>query len=498
MKRRGSGILLHISSLPSPHGIGDLGPEAYNFADFLAETRQSYWQILPLNPTDAVHGNSPYSSTSAFAGNPLMISPEQLVQDGFLKDEEIKSPPRFPDERVDYPAVISHKEKLFRLALNRFKKCKDKSEYDRFCSENYEWLDDFSLFVAVNSHFEGKSWDRWPRELRDRQPEAVIKAKKLLRGRIEREKFLQYVFFAQWLSLKKYCNQHGIKIIGDIPIYVAHDSADVWGSPNLFKLNARKRLGVVSGSPPDIFFETGQVWGNPVYRWDALKDTGYDWWYRRLKYSLAHHDVIRIDHFRGFVAYWEVPAGDKTAVKGRWIDAPAADFFEVLCKKFPCLPVIAEDLGRITADIREIMSRFGFPGMRPLISAFSENPSRHESAPHKVTQNAVVYTGTHDFNTVRGWFEKELTAEKRKQLFRYIGRKVAVEDINWELVRLAMMTVANTAIIPMQDILGLDGKARMNRPGTAEGNWEWRLLPGQLTPPIIRKLKDMTELYGRD
>jgi 4-alpha-glucanotransferase len=498
MRLRGSGILLHITSLPSSHGIGDLGPEAYAFADFLAETRQSYWQILPLNPTGTVHGNSPYSSISAFAGNQFLISPELLIREGFLKGGEVVSFSRFPDERVDYTAVISHKEKLFHLAFNRFKKRADKSEYERFCATNSEWLNDFSLFVAIKSQLLGKSWGRWPRELRDRKPEAIIEAQKKLRGRIEREKFLQHVFFTQLFSLKKYCNEQGIKIIGDIPMYVAHDSADVWASPHLFKLNKRKRLSVVSGSPPDIFFKTGQVWGNPVYRWDVLKNTGYDWWYRRLKYSLARHDVIRIDHFRGFVAYWEVPVGEKTGVNGQWVDAPAADFFEVLCKKFFHLPVIAEDLGRITADIREIMSRFGFPGMRPIISAFSENPSRHISAPHKVTQNTVVYTGTHDFNTIRGWFEKELTAKKRKRLFRYIGREAAVEDIHWELIRLATMTVANTAIIPMQDILGLDGRARMNRPGTAEGNWEWRLLPGQLRPPLIGKLKDMTKLYGRD
>lgn len=498
MKRRGSGILLHITSLPSPHGIGDLGPEAYAFADFLAETRQSYWQILPLHPTDTIHGNSPYSSISAFAGNPLMISPAFLVREGFLKEGEAASSPRFSKERVDYPAVISHKQKLFHPVLNRFKKRKDKSEYERFCSENSGWLDDFSLFVAIREQFKGQSWDRWPRELRDRQPEAMEKARKQLHGHIEREKFFQFIVFKQWFSLKEYCNQRCIRIIGDIPIYIAHDSADVWGSPHLFKLNQRKGLSVVSGAPPDIFFETGQVWGDPVYRWDALKKTRYDWWCRRLESSLALHDFVRIDHFRGFVAYWEVPAGDTTAVNGRWVDAPAEDFFDVLCKRFPCLPVIAEDLGRITADIREIMSRFGFPGMRPLISAFSENPSRHISAPHNVTQNTVVYTGTHDFNTVRGWFENELTAVKRKQLFRYLGREAAIEDIHWELIRLVMMTVANTAIIPMQDILGMDEKARMNRPGIAKGNWEWRFPPRKLTSSLTGKLREMTELYGRD
>jgi 4-alpha-glucanotransferase len=255
---------------------------------------------------------------------------------------------------------------------------------------------------------------------------------------------------------------------------------------------------VVSGAPPDIFFETGQVWGNPVYRWDILKKTRYDWWRWRLESCLALHDIVRIDHFRGFIAYWEIPAGDETAVNGWLVDAPAADFFDTLCKRFPCLPVIAEDLGRITAEIREIMQRYGFPGMRPLIAAFSEDAPRHISAPHNIGENTVVYTGTHDFNTVRGWFENDLTAEKRKQLFRYLGRKAALEDVHWELIRLAMMTVANTVIIPMQDILGLDGKARMNRPGTARGNWEWRLPPRKLTSAIKGRLREMTELFGRD
>jgi len=498
MKRRGSGILIHITSLPSPHGIGDLGPKAYDFVDFLVETRQRYWQILPLNPTHMIHGNSPYSSISAFAGNPLMISPEKLVQYGFLKNEEIKSSLQFPDERVDYPTVIAHKEKLFRLALNRFKKRADRGEYERFCSVNSKWLDDFSLFVAIKAHYQGQSWDQWPRELRDRKPEAMERVRKMLHWHIEQEQFFQYIFFKQWFSIKEYCNQRCIQIIGDIPIYVAHDSADVWVSPDLFKLNYRKRPRVVSGSPPDIFFETGQVWGSPVYQWDALKKTGYDWWCRRLEFSLVRHDLIRIDHFRGFFAYWEVQTGKKTAVKGRWIDAPAEDFFNALFKKFPCLPIIAEDLGMITVEIRELMKRFGFPGMRPLLAAFSENPATHNSAPHNIGQHTVVFTGTHDFNTVRGWFENDATRENIEQLFCYLGRVVPIEDIHWEFIRLAMMTVANAVIIPMQDILGLDEKARMNRPGTITGNWEWRLLPGALTAAVAGKLKRMTEMYGRD
>ena len=498
MKRRGSGILIHITSLPSSHGIGDMGPDAYAFVKFLVETRQSYWQILPLNPTDTIHHNSPYSSLSAFAGNPLIISPDLLAREGYLKDEDVASPPRFPNESVDFPAVISYKEKLFHLAVNRFKQRKDKSDYERFCLENSEWLDDFSLFMAIKSRFQGQSWDRWPRGLRDRQPEAIKEMRKLLHERIEREKFFQFLFFEQWYALKRFCHQHGIQIIGDIPMYIAHDSADVWISPKLFKLNHRKRPRVVSGSPPDTFFEAGQVWGTPVYQWDVLKKTGYEWWCKRLENSLRLHDFIRIDHFRGFVAYWEVPADKKTAVKGQWVDGPAADFFDALFKKFSCLPIIAEDLGMITAEIRELINRYDFPGMRPLIAAFSENPATHSSAPHNVERHSVVFTGTHDFNTVRGWFENDANPKNKECLFRYLGRMVPVEDIHWEFIRLAMMSVANTVIIPMQDVLGLDMTARMNRPGTVNGNWEWRLSLEKLTLSITEKLKGMTELYGRD
>jgi len=497
MKRRGCGVLIHITSLPSIHGIGDLGPDAYDFVEFLVKARQSYWQILPLNPTDTIYSNSPYSGLSAFAGNPLMISPELLVREGYLKDEDIASPPQFPNERVDFPAVISYKKTLFQLALNRFKKRKDKSDYEHFCVENSEWLDDFSLFVALKAHFLGQSWDRWPGDLRDRQPEAMQEMRMLLQERIGFEKFLQFLFFNQWHDLKRFCHQQGIQIIGDIPIYVAHGSADVWSNPGLFKLNRQKRPAVVSGAPPDAFFEKGQVWGTPVYRWNVLKKTGYAWWCKRLEYSLRLHDFIRLDHFRGFVAYWEVPADRKTGAKGRWVDVPAEDFFNVLFRKFPFLPIIAEDLGMITAEIRELMNRSGFPGMRPLIAAFSENPATHISAPHNIERHSVVFTGTHDFNTVRGWFENEATPQNKECFFRYLGRSVSVEDIHWEFIRLAMMSAADTVIIPMQDILGLDERARMNRPGTVDGNWEWRYSLERLMPSTAEKLKDMTELYGR-
>ncbi len=498
MKRRGSGIFLHITSLPSPHGIGDLGPGAYAFLDFLARTKQSYWQILPLNPTDPVYGNSPYSSISAFAGNPLLISPEYLVREGYLADVGEAKLPRFPEGRVDYAAVIAHKKRLFHLAFGRFRKMADKKEYQRFCREHSGWLDDFALFTALKKHYKNKSWDRWPQGVRDREPEDIARMRQKLRPRIENEKFLQYVFFKQWFALKEYCDRHGIKVIGDIPIYVAYDSADVWANRELFKLDEMRRPAAVSGVPPDFFSKTGQLWGNPVYRWDVLQERGYDWWVRRLGYGMKLYDFIRIDHFRGFIAYWEIPAGKKTAVRGRWVHAPAEDFFHTIFKKFPRLAIVAEDLGTITSDVREVMQQFGFPGMRPILFAFGANLAKHNCAPHNVEKNTVVYTGTHDCNTVRGWFENDAAPEDRERLFRYLGRIVTGDEIHWEFVRMAMMTVANTAVIPVQDILGLGEEGRVNRPTTAKGNWEWRLHPGQLAPPIAERLREMTELYGRD
>jgi 4-alpha-glucanotransferase len=498
MKRRGSGILLHITSLSSPYGIGDFGQCAYDFVDFLVETKQSYWQILPVNPTDPAFGNSPYSSTSAFAGNPLLISPEYLVRMGFLSHSEMAMSPRYPEGPIDYPAVIVYKENLFHQAFSRFKKKAHKKEYEQFCQEESIWLNDYSLFAALRDHYKGKSWDQWPQEIRDKRPKVIEEVKRRHNDRIEKEKFLQYVFFKQWFALKTYCNSHGIKVIGDIPIYVAYDSADVWANPELFKLDDEKRPSAVSGVPPDFFSKKGQVWGNPVYRWDVLQKRGYDWWVQRLGYGLKLYDYMRIDHFRGFVAYWEIPAGKKTAVGGRWVNVPAEDFFHVVFKKYPHLPVIAEDLGIITADVREIISQFGFTGMRPILFAFGDDLARHNCAPHNVEKNMIVYTGTHDCNTARGWFEKDATPQERERLHHYIGRVVPADEINWGLIRLAMMTVANTVIIPLQDILGLGEEARMNRPNSTKNNWEWRIHSGPLTPSVAERLRSVTELYGRD
>lgn len=497
MKTRRSGILLHITSLPSSCGIGDLGPAAYRFADFLHQTRQSLWQILPLNLTQLAFGNSPYHGISAFAFNPLLISPERMVEDGLLNEADIRPVPDFPKDHVDYPAVIAYKEKLFERAWSRFKTLGQDHDYEEFCLENSYWLDDLALFIALKSRFPGQVWRQWPPEIRDRRPEALKTLRKELRDKIEMEKFLQYIFFQQWRSLRKYCNEKGILIFGDLPIYVTYDSADLWTRPEIFKLDKEKKPWVVAGVPPDYFSETGQLWGNPLYNWEVLKASGYDWWVRRIGHNLGCFDWVRIDHFRGFVAYWEIPASEKSAVNGKWVEAPVTDFFTTILKKFPDLPIVAEDLGVITPDVREVMERFGFAGMKLLVFAFGGDLVENPYLPHNHVENCVVYTGTHDCNTVRGWFEKELTAEGREGLFRYLKRELSAEEVSWEFVRLAMMSVANTVILPMQDILGLGEEGRMNRPATTHGNWCWRLAPQSLTPDLTAGLLEITELHGR-
>jgi len=498
MNKRGSGILLHITSLPSPFGIGDLGPWAYRFADFLSQTKQRYWQILPLTPTDLISGNSPYNSISASAGNTLLISPDMMVASGFLTKEDIAAPPGFPDGRCDYAAVIPYKMRLFHLAYERFKMNKhERNPYEEFCSLQKEWLEDFALFVVIKNHCNRQAWSEWTKGLRDRSPEDLAKIKNDCYDEIEREKFLQYLFFKQWFSLKQYCNERGIKFIGDIPIYVNFDSADVWTHTKIFKLDKVKKPLSVAGVPPDYFSNTGQLWGNPIYRWDVLKATGFKWWFQRIAHNLQIVDVLRIDHFRGFVAFWEVPSTEKTAVNGEWVKAPAVDFFTSLLKKFPGDSFIAEDLGVITSDVREIMNRFGFQGMRILLFAFGEDLPTHPYLPHNYVLNCIVYTGTHDNNTARGWFDNETSPQDRQRLFRYLGNEVSGEQVPKKLIRLAMMSVANTVITPMQDILSLGEEARMNRPSVTDGNWEWRLLSDQLSPASVSWLREITEMYAR-
>lgn len=498
MKRRGSGLLLHITSLPSPYGIGDLGPCAYKFVDFLSETKQSFWQILPLNPTSGAFGNSPYSSPSAFAGNPLLISPDLLLEDGFISKSDIEGDSSFSNERVDYSAATEYKCKLLGIAYENYKKKRGKDyEFERFSNENSYWLGDHALFISLKENFSRIVWSDWPEDIRNGNESAIKEWKEKLKDRILMRKFFQYLFFKQWFSLKTYCNGKNIRIIGDVPIYVNYDSSEVWTNPRIFKLDDNKRPTFVAGVPPDYFSNKGQLWGNPVYRWNVLRENGYSWWIRRIEHNLKLFDIIRLDHFRGFVAYWEVPAGEETAINGRWIEVPVEDFFGTLFRRFPFLPIIAEDLGIITPDVREIMNLLEFPGMKLLIFAFGDDFPNGAYLPHNYTKNCVVYTGTHDNNTVKGWFTREARPEDRKRLFKYIGREVKEENIHLEFMRLAMRSIANTVIIPMQDILGLGEEAKMNLPATSRGNWQWRLLPNQITPSVVKELSEMTETYGR-
>lgn len=495
--QRRSGILLHVTSLPSVFGIGDLGPAARQFVDFLAQAEQAYWQVLPLNPTNPGFDSSPYHSVSALAFNTLLISPEMLAEEGLLESKDLASCAKFRQERVDYQAVIACKNQLFDKAFGWFKSRAKNGEFTAFCAAQSEWLEDYALFMAAKAHFKNRSWHTWPKSIRDRDPAAERVLRESLAERMQRERFLQYVFFKQWQTLRAFCCDRGIQIIGDMPIYIVHDSADLWTHPELFKLRADKKPQVVAGVPPDYFSASGQLWGNPLYRWDILRQRKYDWWIRRMGHNLKLFDIVRIDHFRGFVGYWEVPTEEKTAQNGRWVKAPAEDFFQHLRRAFDPLPVIAEDLGTITPDVREIMRQFGFPGMKVLLFAFGEDDPHHPYLPHNHERNCVVYTGTHDNNTVRGWFEKEARIDEKKRLFRYLRHEVTLEDVSWAFVQMAMTSPADTAILPMQDVLGLSQEARMNRPATGRGNWRWRLLPEQMTPPLARKLAALTRHSGR-
>ena len=495
MKKRGSGVLLHITSLPSKCGIGDLGPEAYRFVDFLAASQQKYWQILPVNPTDVVFGSSPYSSISAFALNTLLISPERLVDEGWLKPEDVESILPCPQGRVDYPLVTTQKKILWEKAFRHFQKSKkDYGKYERFCRENAFWLENYALFVAIKEHFQGSLWTGWPAEIRQRKPEVIKCLATQFADQVNKAKFLQYVFFSQWLDLKSYCRQKGVSMIGDIPIYVNDDSVDVWMTPDIFKLKANGTPSYVAGVPPDYFSTTGQRWGNPVYRWQRLKETGFSWWIERVRHNLKFFDSIRIDHFRGLIAYWQIPAREKTAILGEWVKVPSEDFFAALFEQFPKLPVIAEDLGIITPEVTAMMHRYDIPGMKVLLFAFSGNLAEHPYIPENYqTENCVVYTGTHDNNTARGWFENDMTDEEKKNLFAYFGREISREEISWELISAAMRSKASVVVIPLQDVLGLGQEARMNKPATTQGNWQWRLPPGALGLSTIEKLRALTQ-----
>jgi len=498
MARR-SGILLHLTSLPSLFGIGDMGPEAYRFADFLERAGQRLWQILPLVPTDTLMGDSPYSSTSAFAGNPLLISPEKLVEDGLLRASDLSRMPAFPSGRVDYRHAAACKEKILDEAWTRFSACAGglRYEYETFCRDEKHWLDGYCLFRALKTLYGRQAWNRWPGELRIGRVKGALRDGGTVASLAEKECFRQFMFFRQWRALKDYCNGLGVLIMGDLPCYVHHDSADVWGNPSLFKLDAKGRPAFVAGVPPDYFSRTGQLWGNPVYDWDALKKSRYGWWVDRVRHNLKLFNLVRVDHCRGLVAYWEVPAGRKTAAKGRWVPAPVDDFFRVLTRAVPRAGLVAEDLGDITPDVRAVLDRLALPGMRVLQFAFGRGEGARYHAPHRHIERDFVYTGTHDNNTVRGWFEKEAVREDRERLFAYLGRRVGSAQIHVEMVRLAMMSVASTAVIPMQDVLGMGEEARMNRPAGKGHYWRWRLLAGQTDRRLALWLRELAGTYGR-
>lgn len=502
MNKRASGILLHITSLPSEYGIGDMGPGAYRFADFLSDSGQSYWQILPLNPTSMAYGNSPYSSHSVFAGNTLFISPVLLKEDGFIYDHQLSGIGTSDSgtDSVDYFEATNIKRQILDTAYENYKDRMNsvtEDNFDQFCSDNSYWLDDYSLFMVLKDEFNQNPWNKWPKDYRDRYIATLSTARKSFNERIEKIKFFQFLFYGQWHRLKGYCNRNNIQIIGDLPIYPNFDSSDVWTRRELFKLGEKGEKIFSAGVPPDYFSDKGQLWGNPVYNWDEIKKTGYEWWIKRFRHNFSLTDIVRVDHFRGFVAYWEVPSDHKTAIDGKWVKVPVYEFFETLNRSFNFLPVIAEDLGTITPDVKEVMNRFGFPGMKLLIFAFGDDFPDGDYLPHNHIRNCVVYTGTHDNNTVRGWFREEADHRQIYRLSRYTDTEINEENVSRVMARMAMGSVADTAIIPMQDILSLSEKSRMNLPSRSGENWHWRLNTGQISTDVKNYLREITEVYGR-
>ncbi len=492
--RREAGILLHPISLPGPHGIGDLGTEARRFVDFLEATGQRLWQMLPLGPTG--HGNSPYASPSAMAGNPLLISLEILAKEGFLSREDLDQAPALPAARVDYDAVAAFKLPLLHLACQRFgdgASGQQRAEFERFCRLNGSWLEDYALYAALKEAHGGAAWSRWEPEIAACQPEALEHWRRRLEGEIRFHRFAQFEFSRQWAVLKRYANERGVRIVGDIPIFVALDSADVWSRPELFHLDEKGNPTVVSGVPPDYFARTGQRWGNPLYRWNILVQEGYGWWVQRFRVILSQVDLVRIDHFRGFQAYWEVPAQYKTAERGRWVEGPGEPFFRALERALGPLPVIAEDLGIITPEVEALRDTLGYPGMKVLQFAFGGD-ARNPYLPHNFERRCVVYTGTHDNDTTVGWFNSR-PRQERASILRYLGRDGS--EIHWDLLRLALASVADVAVAPLQDVLGLGSEARMNLPGQPSGNWSWRFTADQLSPQLAARLGELAATYGR-
>ena len=489
---RHSGVLLHPTSLAGPQPIGTLGQEAYDFIDWLVEAGQSVWQILPLGPTS--FGNCPYSCYSAFAGNPLLISFAKLASTGDLLEKEIPAAAAASDQVNFFTA--GNQTSLLRIANERFNEQATpirRRNFEQFCREQAFWLNDYCFFEAMRQLQQNRGWQQWPQELRQREQHALHKWGIELQDEIAWHKYLQFVFFEQWFELKSYANEKGIKIFGDLPIFVAENSADVWTNRHLFHLDENDQPTLVAGVPPDYFSKTGQRWGNPLYNWQRMAEDNYSWWQARFRWNLQLFDLIRVDHFRGFVSCWAIPADEKTAINGSWIKVPGEQLFNLLQEEFNPLPIVAEDLGVITADVEQLRDRFQLPGMKILQFAFDSGPS-NPYLPHNHLPNSVAYTGTHDNNTTLGWWQ-ELDSEGKRQVKDYLKRPCA--DMPWTLIETAAASVANLTVIPLQDLLGLDAKARMNQPGTAHGNWQWRCLPNQPGQQITKQLHQLSHLYGR-
>ncbi len=504
---RCSGILLHFTSLPGRFGIGDLGPGAFEFADFLSAAGQKLWQVLPLNPTG--YADSPYQCFSALAGNPMLISPERLRDRGLLQASDLARAPRFPEDFVDYGPVIEFKKPVLRRAAQVFfadSSRSDRAAFDRFCASARPWLEDYALFMACKDAHQGVMWTLWDASIRRRDPDAVRHWHDKLAPEVEAYKFWQFEFFQQWEQLKNYCQPRGIRFMGDVPIYVAHDSADVWANPDLFFLDPEGRPTVVSGVPPDYFSATGQLWGNPIYRWDRLAATGYKWWIDRFRASLGLFDMVRLDHFRGFESYWEVPAGETTAIHGRWIPGPGEEFLSALQNAFGGLPIVAENLGVITPAVEKLRQQFGLPGMSLLQFAFGNDPQGPSFRPHNYSRDLVAYTGGHDNDTTVGWWKSSGAGDstrtpedvrKEQEFARAYLNFQDDSEINWLMIRAVLASIADVAIVPLQDVLGLGSAARMNLPGTVGGNWKWRCRPRACGAELSTRLRSLVTLYDR-
>lgn len=495
-KRRQAGLLVHPTSLPGRFGIGDIGPGAVEFVKWAASAGQRIWQILPLNPTG--FGHSPYGALSAFAGNPLLISPERLVDDGLAEQSDLDMPASMNEGRVHYGDVTRWKETLLRKAWSKFAEHPHSNLQHRFHEfrndpAQHYWLEDFALFLALKERFGGVEWPEWDEALARREKKAMAAAKRELKGEIEFHCFVQFVFFRQWWQLRHEAWSHGITIMGDLPIYVAYDAADVWSHRDLFLLDEQNRPIEVAGVPPDYFSATGQRWGNPLYRWDRVAERGYDWWLERIGANLRMTDLVRLDHFRGFAGYWAIPASEETAVNGRWAHGPGAGLFDAIRARFGSLPLIAEDLGTITADVDQLRHSLGIPGMKVLQFGFGDDDNIH--LPHHHTVDTVAYTGTHDNDTTRGWYETAGDDQQRR-VSDYFGECSA--DISWRMIRAAYGSVAETAIVPLQDVFSLGSEARMNTPGDSEGNWGWRATSDLFEKKdVTQRLRRLAEVTGR-